>query len=69
MAEPGALAGSEVHWHGCHLDIYLLSRPIGLLGRICLFGAHRPGADESGPTYPHETRLLIKAYYLDSARA
>ena len=31
----------------------LLSRPVGLLGPICLFCAYPPGADEGGCAWPH----------------
>ena len=35
---------------GCSaLDVELLSRPMGLLGPICLFGAYLPGTDEAAP--------------------
>ena len=62
MAEPGGLAGSEVKWNGCHLDMQLPGGPIGLLGPYVFVWCYLRVADESGFAYPHVTRLLIKAY-------
>ena len=61
MAAPGALApaGSALVWVPFG---YLLSRPMDLLGPVCLFGAYLPGTDERSYAWPHETRLLIKVY-------
>ena len=63
MAEPGTLAGSEMYPYGFHLDIWLLSEPVTLLGPyLLLFWCYLPGTDECGSTYPPETRMLIKVY-------
>ena len=48
---------------------YVLSRPIGLLGPICPFGAYLPSTDEGGYAWPHEARLLIKAHRAIRLRA
>ena len=44
-----------------NLDVWI--RPAeNLLDPMCLFGAYFLSTDEGGHAWPHETRLLIKAY-------